>query len=183
MSFVNAHFVTYVQDLGYGGMIAAGAFSIIGATAIFGGLLLGHLSDIHGRRRFLSISYQMRCLGFVLVLLSMGISFLNIPSLGIVALVVGVLFVGFSWNSVISITAAYASDAFGITRLGTIYGTMFAVMPLGSGLGAYLGGVLYDSRGSYDIGIWTNIILLLLASWAIFSTREGKQTEPNPVAV
>ena len=158
MSFVNAHFVTYVQDLGYGGMIAAGAFSIIGATAIFGGLLLGHLSDNHGRRRFLSISYQMRCLGFVLVLLSMGISFLNIPSLGIVSLVVGVLFVGFSWNSVISITAAYASDAFGITRLGTIYGTMFAVMPLGSGLGAYLGGVLYDSRGSYDIGIWTNII-------------------------
>ena len=183
MSFVNAHFVTYVQDLGYGGMIAAGAFSIIGATAIFGGLLLGHLSDNHGRRRFLSISYQMRCLGFVLVLLSMGISFLNIPSLGIVALVVGVLFVGFSWNSVISITAAYASDAFGITRLGTIYGTMFAVMPLGSGLGAYLGGVLYDSRGSYDIGIWTNIILLLLASWAVFSTREGKQTERNPVAV
>ena len=183
MSFVNAHFVTYVQDLGYGGMIAAGAFSIIGATAIFGGLLLGHLSDIHGRRRFLSISYQMRCLGFVLVLLSMGISFLNIPSLGIVALVVGVLFVGFSWNSVISITAAYASDAFGITRLGTIYGTMFAVMPLGSGLGAYLGGVLYDSRGSYDIGIWTNIILLLLAAWAIFSTQEGNQTERDPVAV
>ena len=113
----------------------------------------------------------------------MGISFLNIPSLGIVALVVGVLFVGFSWNSVISITAAYASDAFGITRLGTIYGTMFAVMPLGSGLGAYLGGVLYDSRGSYDIGIWTNIILLLLAAWAIFSTHEGKQMERNPVAV
>ena len=183
MSFVNAHFVTYVQDLGYGGMIAAGAFSIIGVTAISGGLLLGHLSDNPGRRRFLSISYQMRCLGFVLVLLSMGISFLNIPSLGIVALVVGVLFVGFSWNSVISITAAYASDAFGITRLGTIYGTMFAVMPLGSGLGAYLGGVLYDSRGSYDIGIWTNIILLLLAAWAIFSTHEGRQTERHPVAV
>ena len=183
MSFVNAHFVTYVQDLGYGEMMAAGAFSIIGVTAISGGLLLGHLSDNPGRRRFLSISYQMRCLGFVLVLLSMGISFLNIPSLGIVALVVGVLFVGFSWNSVISITAAYASDAFGITRLGTIYGTMFAVMPLGSGLGAYLGGVLYDSRGSYDIGIWTNIILLLLAAWAIFSTQEGNQRERNPVAV
>ena len=119
MSFVNAHFVTYVQDLGYGEMIAAGAFSIIGVTAISGGLLLGHLSDNHGRRRFLSISYQMRCLGFVLVLLSMGIPFLNIPSLGIVALVVGVLFVGFSWNSVISITAAYASDAFGICLLYT----------------------------------------------------------------
>ena len=128
MSFVNAHFVTYVQDLGYGGMIAAGAFSIIGATAIFGGLLLGHLSDNHGRRRFLSISYQMRCLGFVLVLLSMGISFLNIPSLGIVALVVGVLFVGFSWNSVISITAAYASDAFGITTVSYTHLTLPTIL-------------------------------------------------------
>ena len=176
MSFVNAHFVTYVQDLGYGEMVAAGAFSIIGASAIGGALLLGHLSDNYGRRRFLSISYQMRCLGFVFVLLSMGIPFLRIPSLGITALLVGILFVGFSWNSVVSITAAYASDAFGIARLGTIYGAMFAVMPIGSGFGAFLGGLLYDTRGTYDIGIWTNIVLLLITTWAILSIDERKQT-------
>ena len=105
----------------------------------------------------------------------MGIPFLNIPSLGIYSLLIGILLVGFSWNSVVSITAAYASDSFGITRLGTIYGTMFAVMPLGSGFGAYLGGLFYDSRGTYDLGIWSNIVLLLLAIWAISSINENKQ--------
>jgi len=174
MSFVNAHFVTYVQDLGYHKMVAAGAFSLIGAAAIIGALLLGHLSDQHGRRRLLSLSYHLRALGFVLVLLSMGIGFLNIPSLGITALLVGILLVGFSWNAVVSITAAYASDRFGVAQLGTIYGTMFAVMPLGSGFGAYLGGLLYDSQGTYAIAIWSNIALLLLATGTVFTIREQR---------
>ena len=86
MSFVNAHFVTYFQDLGYHKLVAAGAFSLIGASAIIGALLLGHLSDQHGRRRLLSFSYNLRAIGFILVLLSMGIPFLNVPSLGISAL-------------------------------------------------------------------------------------------------
>jgi MFS family permease len=172
MSFVNAHFVTYVQDLGYHTMVAAGAFSLIGASAIIGALLLGHLSDQHGRRRLLSFSYHLRALGFVLVLLSMGIPFLNIPSLGITALLVGILMVGFSWNAVVSITAAYASDRFGTGQLGTIYGAMFAVMPLGSGFGAYLGGLLYDSQGTYAIAIWSNIVLLLLATGTVFTIKE-----------
>ncbi|MCI0811417.1 MAG: MFS transporter, partial [Chloroflexi bacterium] len=68
MSFVNAHFITYVQDLGYQQMVAAGAFSLIGAAAIIGALLLGHLSDQHGRRKLLSFSYNLRALGFILVL-------------------------------------------------------------------------------------------------------------------
>lgn len=181
MSFVNAHFITYVQDLGYHEMVAAGAFSLIGASAIIGALLLGHLSDKHGRRRFLSLSYHLRALGFVVVLLSMGIPFLSIPALGLPALVVGILLVGFSWNAVVSITAAYASDRFGVSRLGTIYGAMFAVMPLGSGLGAYLGGLLYDTRGTYDIAIWTNIALLILAAATVFTIREGRSSSADMV--
>ena len=174
MSFVNAHFVTYVQDLGYHKMVAAGAFSLIGAAAIVGALLLGHLSDKHGRRILLSFSYNLRALGFIVVLLSMGIPFLNVPSLGIPALLVGIILVGFSWNATVSITAAYASDRFGISQLGTIYGAMFAVMPLGSGLGAYMGGLLYDARGTYDIAIWSNIVLLLLVTGAVFSIKERR---------
>ena len=102
----------------------------------------------------------------------MGIPFLGIPALGIAALLAGILLVGFSWNATVSITAAYASDRFGISQLGSIYGLMFAVMPLGSGLGAYLGGVLYDSQGSYAIAIWSNIVLLALATGTVFTIRE-----------
>ena len=179
MSFVNAHFVTYARDLGYHPMVAAGVFSLIGASALIGALFLGHLSDKHGRRIWLGLSYHLRTVGFVIVLLSMGVSFLGIPALGLTPLLIGVILVGFSWNAVVSITAAYASDRFGVSNLGSIYGTMFAVMPLGSGLGAYLGGLLYDYRGTYDIAIWSNIVLLLVSAGLVFSIGERRPVSPD----
>ena len=87
-----------------------------------------------GRRPVLTFAYQLRALGFTVVLLSMGIAFLGIPPLGIGPLLIGVILVGFSWNATVTVTAAYASDRFGISNLGSIYGMMFAVMPIGSGL-------------------------------------------------
>ena len=172
MSFVNAHFIAYVTDLGYGYMIAAGSFSMIGAAAIVGVIFLGHLSDKNGRRQYLGLSYGLRAVGFGLILLSMGIPFANVPSFGLIPLILGIILVGLSWNSVVAITAAYTSDRFGVSHLGTIYGMMFAMMPLGSGLGAALGGVLYDVRGSYDIAIWSNIVLLIGSVFLILSVRE-----------
>ena len=185
MSFVNAHFVTYAQDLGYDPITASFGFSIIGATAIVGALAFGHLSDKYGRRQWLALSYQLRAMGFLVVLLSMGIPFLGIPPLGIATLVIGVLLVGFSWNSVVGITAAYASDSFGTANLGKIYGTMFAVMPIGSGLGAFLGGYLFDIRGTYDIGIWSNVALLIASAllvWSIGGERPQPLGGPAPAA-
>jgi MFS family permease len=180
MSFVNAHFVSYAQDLGFHPMVAASAFSVIGATAVFGALILGHLSDQHGRRRMLSLSYHLRAMGFFVVLLSMGIPFLGVPSLGLPALFVGILLVGFSWNAVVGITAAYASDGFGTSNLGQIYGTMFAVMPIGSGLGAYLGGLFYDIRGTYDLAVWSNVVLLLVSTLLVLSIRDRTPGSATP---
>ena len=94
----------------------------------------------------------------------------------------GLILVGISWNSVIGISAAYTTDRFGLSHLGTIYGTMFAVMPLGSGLGAFLGGLFYDIRGTYDIAIWSNVLLLLAAALLVFSNREHRPTLRESVA-
>ena len=181
MSFVNAHFISYARDLGYHPMVAAAGFSLIGFMAIVGGVFLGHLSDRHGRRRLLSYSYHLRTLGFVVVLLSMGVSFLGIPPLGLSALLVGIVLVGLSWNAVVGITAAYASDRFGLSNLGMIYGVMFGMMPLGSGLGAFLGGALYDARGTYDVAIWSNIVLLLVAGFLVF-IRERRPVPEEAIA-
>ena len=177
MSFVNAHFVTYARDLGYHPLAAAGAFSLIGAAAVIGSLIMGHLSDKYGRRWLLSASYHIRAMGFVVVLLSMGVPALGIPPLGLATLLTGVLLVGFSWNSVVSVTAAYTSDRYGVRNLGTIYGTMFAVMPIGSGFGAFLGGLFYDINGTYAVAIWSNIALLLAAMTLVFFKGETRPPE------
>ena len=181
MSFVNAHFVTYAQDLGYHPMAAAGVFSLIGATAVVGSLVMGHLSDQYGRRWLLTASYNIRALGFVIVLLSMGIPALGIPPLGLGTLLAGVLLVGFSWNSIVSVTGAYTSDRYGVRYLGTIYGTMFSVMPIGSGVGAFLGGLFYDLRGTYDVAIWSNIALLLTAMALVYFRGERRPPELRTV--
>ena len=183
MSFVNAHIVAYITDLGYSSYIAAGTFSLIGGMAILGALVLGHLSDRHGRRSYLSFSYGLRAVGFVLVLFSMGIPFLNIPAMGLGTLLIGIVLVGLSWNAVVALTAAFASDKFGIKNLGTIYGTMFAVMPLGSGFGAALGGFLYDARGTYDLAIWSNLVLLVISVILVLTIHEkrGKPGLPQEV--
>ena len=184
MSYVIAHFVPYITDLGYSPLTAALSFSLIGVCAILGALVLGHLSDKYGRRSYLSFSYALRCVGFVLVLLSMGVSFLNIPAMGLVTLLTGIVLVGLSWNAVVAITAAFASDRFGVKYLGTIYGPMFAMMPLGSGLGAALGGFLYDARGTYDLAIWSNLVLLVISTILILSIREkgGDPHQPQEAA-
>ena len=181
MSFVNAHFVSYFQDLGYPRMVAAACFSLIGAWAIIGTLVFGHLSDKHGRRKFLSFSYHLRGLGFLIVLLSMGIAPLQLPPLGLAALLAGVILVGISWNAVVGITAAYTSDRFGLSHLGTIYGTMFAVMPLGSGLGAFLGGWFHDVYGSYQMAIVINLGLLLAAGLLVAIRERPPMLREQPL--
>ena len=180
MSFVNAHFVSYFQDLGYRPMVAAACFSLIGIWAIIGTLLFGHLSDKFGRRKFLSASYHLRGFGFFIVLLSMGIPLLNIPSLGLVALLAGVILVGLSWNAVVGITAAYTSDRFGVGHMGTIYGTMFAVMPFGSGLGAFLGGYFFDQYGSYQMAIVINLALLVAAGLLVLVRERPPMLQGTP---
>ena len=55
---------------------------------------------------------------------------------------------------------------------------MFAVMPFGLGVGAYSGGVLYDARGTYDVAIICNIILLAVAQllvWSISNNESNSQ--------
>ena len=51
---------------------------------------------------------------------------------------------------------------------------MFAVMPFGLGLGAYSGGVLYDARGTYDVAIICNIILLAGAQLLVWSISNNE---------
>ena len=49
---------------------------------------------------------------------------------------------------------------------------MFAVMPLGGGLGAFLGGLFYDVRGAYDIALWSNVVLLSVVTVLVVLIRE-----------
>ena len=163
MGFVNALFVAYTTDLGATAVQGAGALATVGIAGLAGGLSFGYLADRFGRRPFLAISYGMRALGYIVLLMATSLPMA----------ILGVVIIGSSWTSVISLTGTVTSDEFGLRRLGTIYGTMFMVMPFGASSAVWLAGKIYDTNGNYDLAMWISLGMALIAATAIAMPSTG----------
>ena len=157
MGFVNAHFVAFATDFGATAVQGAIALATVGVSGLAGGLCFGFLADKFGRRPLLAIAYGMRAIGYG-VLLMAG----NLP-----IAILGVVIIGSSWTSVISLTGTVTSDEFGLRRLGTIYGTMFMVMPFGASSAVWLAGKIYDTNGNYDLAMWISLGMGVIAATAV----------------
>lgn len=157
MGFVNAHFVAFATDLGATAVQGAIALATVGVSGLAGGLCFGFLADKFGRRPLLAIAYGMRAIGYGVLLVA--------GSLPIAIL--GVVIIGSSWTSVISLTGTVTSDEFGLRRLGTIYGTMFMVMPFGASSAVWLAGKIYDTNGNYDLAMWISLAMGVIAATAV----------------
>ena len=163
MGFVNAHFVAFATDFGATAVQGAIALATVGVAGLTGGLCFGYLADKFGRRPLLSIAYGMRAIGYGVLLMagSMPIAIL------------GVVIIGSSWTSVISLTGTVTSDEFGLRRLGTIYGTMFMVMPFGASSAVWLAGKIYDTNGNYDLAMWISLGMGVIAATAVGMPSTG----------
>ncbi len=163
MGFVNAHFVAYTTDFGATAVQGAGALATVGIAGLAGGLSFGYLADRFGRRPFLALSYGMRAVGYAVLLMATSLPLA----------ILGVVIIGSSWTSVISLTGTVTSDEFGLRRLGTIYGTMFMVMPFGASSAVWLAGKIYDTNGNYDLAMWISLGMALIAATAIAMPSTG----------
>ena len=163
MGFVNAHFVAFATDFGATAVQGAIALATVGVSGLAGGLCFGFLADKFGRRPLLAIAYGMRAIGYG-VLLMAG----NLP-----IAILGVVIIGSSWTSVISLTGTVTSDEFGLRRLGTIYGTMLMVMPFGASSAVWLAGKIYDTNGNYDLAMWISLAMGVIAAAAVGMPNTG----------
>lgn len=146
------------------------ASEVVSVTAFFsviGTILLGMLADRYRRSYVLSMTYALRGLSFLLLLLlPVG------PPMFIYALVLGV-----SWSATTPITAAISADIFGKANAGVIFGTMFTFMNIGAGVGAWLDGIVYDTTGGYDTALAINVVVGFSAAIAVFFARERTWSE------
>ena len=99
----------------------------------------------------------------------------------ILILLLGVMIIGVSWTSVISVTGAVSADQFGLRRLGTVYGAIFAIMPLGASSGVWVAGRVFDSDGNYDLALWISMGLGLAVA-ALIGLPRYRQLAPELVA-
>lgn len=171
VSFMAIHMPGFVASCHLPAVVGAGAISLIGLFNIAGSLGAGELSTRWKRRELLVAIFALR--GVVMAIFF--VSEKTTASVLIFAAVMGIL-----WLSTVPPTVALCARNFGTRWLATIFGLVFLSHQIGGFTGAWLGGVVFDRTGSYDL-MW--IISILAAAFAAVVHIPVKDGPPKPVAV
>ena len=155
VAFIATHLPSFLTDGGLSSWVGATALSLIGLANICGSLLFGRLGDRYRKKYLLSALYFGRSLVIGL--------FLIVPLTNFTALLFGA-FIGFLWLATVPLTSGTVAQIFGSRYLSTLYGVVFFSHQIGSFMGVWLAGRLYDSTGSYDVVWWMAIALGVLAT-------------------
>jgi MFS family permease len=176
MSLLSAHGVPMLTDHGFHEMTASSAIGFLGMTSIGGGMLLGILADRYGRKPMLASVYLIRVAAFALLFL------VHEP----VALMVVAAFGGIGMAGSLALTSALSADIFGRFSVGSIFSLIFLVHQMGSALGAWLAGFLFDLSGGYGPAFGVSCAVLIVGaglSLTINVTRRPRvRAELHPVA-
>jgi MFS family permease len=148
--FIGVHLPSYLKDHGLTPNVATTSLALIGLFNVFGTYAAGSLGQHWPKRHVLSGIYILRSVAIAL--------FLWLPltpwSVYIFSSVMGLL-----WLSTVPPTNAVVAQIFGVRYLSTLGGFVFVSHQVGSFLGAWLGGKLYEANGNYDI-VWGIAIAL-----------------------
>lgn len=152
--FVGVHLPAYLADRGMPPHVAVTALALIGLFNIVGTYSTGWLGSRMPKRYILSAIYFGRSV-------VIGAFFLlPLSTFTVYAFAVGL---GLLWLSTVPPTNSLVAQIFGVRYLAMLAGFTFLSHQIGSFLGAWLGGKLYDQTGSYDVVWWISIALGIAA--------------------
>ena len=80
--------------------------------------------------------------------------------------------IGFLWLGTAPVTSALIAQIFGARYLSTLTGCAFLFHQIGSFLGVWLGGIIFDARGSYTLMWWITIAAGLVAAIMVLPVDE-----------
>ena len=152
--FIGVHLPTYLLDQGLSANVGMTALALIGLFNIFGTYAVGHLGMRFPKRYLLAAIYCAR---------SVVISLFLVMPLSPLSVYVFAAAIGFLWLSTVPPTNAIVAQIFGVRFLGMLSGVVFFSHQIGSFLGVWLGGKLFDATGSYDL-VWQICIVLGVVS-------------------
>ncbi len=140
--FLTTHLPTFLADCGADPMLGAQALAVIGAFNVFGSWLFGWLGDRYHKPMLLGGIYILRSVAIAL--------YFTLPVSQFSTLVFAAV-MGTLWLGVIPLVNGLVAQIFGIRYLATLTGIAFFSHQVGSFLGAWAGGVIYDALGSYTL--------------------------------
>jgi predicted MFS family arabinose efflux permease len=170
--FIGVHLPAYLIDKGFAASVGVTALALVGLGNIFGTYLTGWLGGHMPKRWILSFIYFARAVAIALFIWTPLTTF----TVYTFAAVMGVL-----WLSTVPPTNGIVAQVFGARYLAMLSGITFFSHQIGSFLGAWLGGTVFDTTGSYDL-VWYLSIALGIAAGLIHLPIDEREIKRQPAA-
>ena len=155
--FITTHLATYLQICGVPPGVAASALALIGAFNAVGTYLFGLLGARYSQKHLLALIYLLRTLIIVV--------FLAAPVSQASTLIFAAA-MGFLWLGVAPLITGIIGRVFGLTHFNTLYGIVFLSHQVGSFFGAWMGGLVLDRFGNYNVA-WGALIAIGLTAFTL----------------
>ena len=160
--FVGTHVVAFATDQGVSEALAGQLLGMMGLLTLVGVLCSGFLSDAYGASRPTIICFIIRIFIFALIMLSKDTS----------SIIIFALAYGFTFAITAPLTVIFSGNIFGSSRLGTVSGFINMVHQIAGGIGALVGGVLFDVNGNYNAVFVLMFVLSIVALLASLMVKE-----------
>lgn len=163
LAFLTAHFPAFITErcgaidpsgmlAGFGittpSILGAISISVIGLFNIGGSILAGYLGKRYSKKYLLAAIYTGRTLA--------SIAFIITPMTPTTVLIFSAV-MGSMWLATVPLTSGLVAHLYGLRYMGTLYGFVFLSHQLGSFMGVWLGGAMYDLTGGYTMVWWIGI--------------------------
>ncbi|MDP2122104.1 MAG: MFS transporter [Hoeflea sp.] len=169
VAFITAHFPAYLGDIGIDSSYAVLSLALIGFFNIIGSLTSGYIGQFYSKTMSLVWIYLGRSVAVTV--------FLLVPQTGTTVVIFAIV-MGLLWLSTVPPTNALVAIMFGTRYLGMLGGIVFFSHQVGSFLGVWLGGYLYDIFGSYDPVWWLGVALGIFAAIVHWPIQERAVERP-----
>jgi MFS family permease len=155
LAFITVHLPAYLVDRGIPAQTGGWVVAAIGLFNIVGSLSVGWVQNYLPKRYILSALYLGRALSIA--------AFISLPISTFSAIMFGVA-TGLTWLSTVPPTSALVALMFGTRWFATLFGFAFVSHQVGGFLGVWLGGVLFETFGSYTPVWWLSILFGVLSA-------------------
>lgn len=169
--FISVHLPSYLQDSGIPASAGSNALALIGLFNILGSYLAGLWGGQFRKPMLLSAIYGLRGLlivAFVLLPLTTWSVYLFAACMGVL------------WLSTVPLTTGTVSAMFGVKNLSMLGGLVFMFHQFGAFVGGWLGGLLFDTTGSYQLVWWICVALSVIAAAVNWPIEEKARSPMNP---
>ena len=181
LAFLTAHFPAMVTEMcsaitpssalhfiGISSTSSLGALAIglIAFSNIFGTIYAGWLGQKFPKKYLLAGVYALRAL--------IGLIFILLPITPTTVILFS-LFMGSLWLATVPLTSGLIAHVYGLRYMGTLYGLVFFSHQIGSFLGVWMGGRLYDATGDYTLVWWIGIGVSIFSTLIHIPIKEERQ--------